>query len=153
VRGARHGRGILVFIAHISAQLAFENISLVDFGRALDTISQVECLFFRRHLPHDPVETRSFLADGRILNCLSNAKFERHQIPFVLKDFLSGSDRTVQQNRLLSSRTDPTPPLAKKLAMKFTSSETRRGFTRLKNGNLNCRDVRHVSTQRDAVLD
>jgi hypothetical protein len=55
------GCGILAYSTYIRAQLAFENIALVDFGLALDALSQIERLFLRRHLPHSHLFCRDAL--------------------------------------------------------------------------------------------
>jgi hypothetical protein len=84
LRETGFSRGIFAFRAHIGTQLAFEHITLVRFGLALDAISQVERLLFPRHLPFNLIKAGYFLADGRVLNSLPNKKLERHRVPFLL---------------------------------------------------------------------
>jgi hypothetical protein len=80
------GGGIFSFRTYIRTQLTFEYITLVGFGLALDEVFQVECLLFLRHLPHNLIEPGCFLADGRVLNFLSNKKLKGHRVPFLLEN-------------------------------------------------------------------
>ena len=62
--------------------MAFEHVALVDLGVALDAVSQVDRLFFRRHLPGDFEKTGLLLANRRVPDCLPNRKLKRHDRSF-----------------------------------------------------------------------